>query len=72
MYDLSVLASLSRPGVSNDNPYIEYLFRTVKYCPQWPSEGFKSLEFARQCVKEFVQWYNHEHRYSRIKFVTPD
>lgn len=72
MYDLGVLASRSRPGVSNDNPYIESLFRTVKYCPRWPSEGFKTLELARQWVQEFVQWYNHEHRHSRINFVTPD
>lgn len=72
MYDLGVLASRSRPGVSNDNPYIESLFRTVKYCPRWPSEGFESLTHARQWVKEFVQWYNHEHRHSRINFVTPD
>jgi putative transposase len=72
MNDLGVLASRSRPGVSNDNPYIESLFRTVKYCPRWPSEGFKSLEHARQWVQEFVQWYNHEHRHSRINFVTPD
>lgn len=72
MYDLGVLASRSRPGVSNDNPYSESLFRTVKYCPRWPSEGFKSLSDARQWVQEFVRWYNHEHRHSRIKFVTPD
>lgn len=72
MEDLGVLASRSRPGVSNDNPYIESLFRTVKYCPRWPSEGFKSLEDTRQWVQKFVQWYNHEHRHSRIKFVTPD
>ena len=72
MYDLGVLASRSRPGVSNDNPYSESLFRTVKYCPRWPSEGFKSLQEAREWVCEFVQWYNHEHKHSRINFVTPD
>lgn len=72
MYDLGVISSRSRPRVSNDNPYSESLFRTVKYCPGWPSEGFSSLENARQWVKGFVGWYNHEHRHSRIKFVTPN
>ena len=71
MLELGVLSSYSRPRVSNDNPYSESLFRTVKYHPRWPSEGFESLEAARIWVKEFVQWYNHEHRHSRIKFVTP-
>lgn len=72
MYELGVAGSRSRPGVSNDNPYSESLFRTVKYSPRWPSEGFKSLHEARAWVHKFVQWYNHEHRHSRIKFVTPD
>jgi len=71
MYDLGVITSRSRPRVSNDNPYSESLFRTVKYHPRWPSEGFKSLDEARKWVKEFVYWYNNEHRHSRIKFVTP-
>jgi hypothetical protein len=72
MYDLGVVTSRSRPRVSNDNPYSESLFRTVKYHPRWPSEGFKSLDEARKWVKEFVYWYNNEHRHSRIKFVTPN
>jgi len=72
MHDLGVISSRSRPRVSNDNPYSESLFRTVKYCPRWPSEGFNSLEGARQWVKGFVYWYNNEHRHSRIKFVTPN
>lgn len=72
MYDLGVITSRSRPRVSNDNPYSESLFRTVKYHPRWPSEGFKSLDGARQWVKSFVYWYNNEHRHSRIKFVTPN
>lgn len=71
MYDLGVAGSRSRPRVSNDNPYSESLFRTVKYHPRWPSEGFESLEKARAWVKFFVEWYNNEHRHSRIKFVTP-
>jgi len=48
------------------------LFRTVKYYPRWPPEGFKSLDEARHWLKEFVYWYNNEHRHSRIKFVTPN
>jgi transposase InsO family protein len=72
MYDLGVVSSRSRPRVSNDNPYSESLFRTVKYHPRWPSEGFKSLDAAREWVMEFVNWYNNEHRHSRIKFVTPN
>lgn len=71
MEELGVVRSYSRPSVSNDNPYSESLFRTVKYHPRWPSEGFESLDAARTWVKDFVQWYNHEHRHSRIKFVTP-
>jgi len=71
LQELGVENSYSRPRVSNDNPYSEALFRTVKYHPRWPSEGFNNLNEARLWVKEFVQWYNHEHRHSRIKFVTP-
>jgi len=72
MIDLGVSGSRSRPRVSNDNPYSESLFRTVKYHPRWPSEGFESLDNARQWVGSFVEWYNTAHRHSRIKFVTPD
>ena len=71
MHELGVTRSYSRPRVSNDNPYSESLFRTVKYHPRWPSEGFGSLDASRTWVQTFVQWYNHQHRHSRIKFVTP-
>ncbi|MFM4717412.1 IS3 family transposase [Aeromonas veronii] len=71
MYDLGVTPSRGRPRVSNDNPYSESLFRTLKYCPQWPSDGFASLEAAREWVRDFMTWYNEEHRHSRIRFVTP-
>lgn len=71
LQELGVASSYSRPRVSNDNPYSEALFRTVKYHPRWPSEGFAHLDDARLWVKAFVQWYNHDHRHSRIKFVTP-
>lgn len=71
MYDLGVTPSHSRPRVSDDNPYSESLFRTLKYCPQWPKQGFADLEAARSWVRDFIRWYNHEHRHSRIRFVTP-
>lgn len=68
---LGLTSSHSRPRVSNDNTYIESMFRTLKYCPQWPSEGFESLEEVQAWSGEFMQWYNFEHRHSGIKFVTP-
>ena len=71
LVDLGITPSHSRPRVSNDNAYSESLFRTLKYCPQWPSQGFASLDDARDWVRRFVNWYNNEHRHSRIKFVTP-
>lgn len=69
--ELGVLPSHSRPGVSNDNPFSESLFRTLKYRPEWPSAGFQSLSEARDWVQKFVQWYNHEHKHSKLNFVTP-
>lgn len=51
--------------------YAESLFKTVKYCPQWPSSGFASVEDAREWMLEFTQFYNYEHRHSGIRFVTP-
>ncbi len=71
LLDLGITPSHSRPRVSNDNAYSESLFRTLKYCPQWTSQGFSTLEAARDWVRGFVSWYNFEHRHSRIKFVTP-
>jgi len=71
MQSLGVVPSFSRPSVSNDNPYSESLFRTLKGGPRWPDKPFESLTEARQWVYDFVQWYNHEHRHSAIGFVTP-
>lgn len=68
---LGVAPSFSRPAVSNDNPYSESLFKTMKYRPAYPNRAFESLLAARHWVGMFVQWYNHEHRHSAIKFVTP-
>jgi transposase InsO family protein len=69
--DLGVTASYSRPGVSDDSPFIESLFRTMKYRPAYPDKPFSSIEEARQWVTQFVEWYNYEHLHSTIGFVTP-
>jgi transposase InsO family protein len=68
---LGIIASFSRPSVSNDNPYSEALFRTVKYCSQYPNNPFESLEQANYWVENFVYWYNHVHQHSALKFVSP-
>lgn len=68
---LGVMPSFNRPSVSDDNPYSESLFRTLKYGPMYPSKPFADLQAARQWVQGFVQWYNHEHRHSGIRYVTP-
>lgn len=72
LQDLGVMPSFSRPSVSNDNPYSESLFKTLKYCPEYPEEAFEDLSSARLWVETFVQWYNSEHMHSGIKYVTPD
>ena len=68
---LGVMPSFSRPAVSNDNPFSESLFKTLKYRPAYPRRAFENLIAARQWVSTFVHWYNHEHRHSAIGFVTP-
>jgi transposase InsO family protein len=68
---LGVVTSLSRPAVSNDNPYSESLFKTLKYSPKYPSQPFENVAAARLWVADFVQWYNFEHRHSSIQFATP-
>jgi putative transposase len=69
---LGVVPSFSRPGVSNDNPFSESLFRTLKYRPEYPSHPFASEFQAQRWVDAFVHWYNTEHLHSEIRFVTPD
>ena len=68
---LGVVPSFSRPRVSDDNPYSESLFKTLKYCPDYPSLPFSSLAEANNWVARFVHWYNNIHLHSGIKFVTP-
>ena len=71
LYRLGIATSYSRPRTSNDNPYSEALFRTCKYCPAYPTQGFAGLEEARAWMQQFVYGYNHEHCHSGIRFVTP-
>jgi transposase InsO family protein len=68
---LGVVPSFSRPSVSNDNPYSEALFRTLKYVPSYPGKPFETVEQARDWALGFQQWYNEEHKHSALKFVTP-
>jgi putative transposase len=68
--DLGVTKSHSRPHVSNDNPHIESLFKTVKYQPEFPS-SFPNIVEARAFCRAFFEWYNNEHRHSAIAYLTP-
>jgi putative transposase len=71
LYELGITPSRSRPRVSNDNPYSESMFRTCKYRPDYPVNGFSSLESSREWCLSFVRWYRFEHHHSKIGFVTP-
>jgi putative transposase len=68
---LGVKPSYSRPRVSDDNAYAESLFRTAKYRPEYPAKGFADLDAARTWAAAFVRWYNHDHRHSGIRYVSP-
>jgi putative transposase len=68
--DLGVTKTHSRPHVSNDNPFSEAHFKTLKYCPQFP-ERFGSIEDGRAFGQVFFPWYNHAHRHSGLGFLTP-
>ena len=71
LIDLQVTKTHSRPRVSNDNPYSESHFKTMKYCPQFPKR-FGSIEEARSFCRNFVQYYNQEHYHSGINYLTPE
>jgi putative transposase len=68
---LGIKPSYSRPRVSDDNPFVEALFRTAKYRPEFPIKGFADLQAARDWSARFVQWYNNDHHHSGIRYVTP-
>jgi len=68
--DLGVTRSLSRPRTSNDNPYSEANFKTTKYRPDYPAR-FDTIEQARAWMRDFVDWYNHEHYHSGIGYHHP-
>ena len=68
--DLGVTKTHSRPHVSNDNPYSESQFRTLKYFPQFP-QRFGSIQDCRVFCQDFISWYNKEHRHSGIALMTP-
>lgn len=72
LYNLGITPSRSRPRVSNDNPFAESLFKTLKYRCNYQPKGFASLTEARTWVYNFVDWYNNNHRHSGIKFLTPN
>lgn len=69
--DLGVTKTHNRPHVSNDNPYSEAQFKTLKYCPEFP-ERFGSIQDARSFCQYFFNWYNKEHRHSGIALMTPE
>jgi putative transposase len=70
LVDLGVARSHSRPHVSNDNPYSEAAFKTLKYCPAFP-DHFEDIDHARAFGKEFFDHYNHEHYHSGLGLHTP-
>jgi len=70
MADLGVTKTHSRPHVSDDNPYSESQFRTLKYRPGFP-DRFGSIEDARGFCQTFFRWYNHEHHHSGLGLMTP-
>ena len=69
--DLGVTKTHSRPHVSDDNPYSEAQFKTLKYCPQFP-ERFGCMQDARTFCQTFFNWYNKEHHHSGIALMTPE
>ena len=71
LYNLGVIPSFSRPRISDDNPYSESLFKTLKYTAGFPG-CFKNLNHSREWIADFVNWYNEKHRHSGIKYITPN
>ena len=70
MGDLGITKSHSRPHVSDDNPYSEAQFKTLKYRPDFP-DAFESIHHARAFLHDFFRWYNFEHHHSGLALFTP-
>jgi transposase InsO family protein len=70
-FTLGILPSYSRPRVSNDNPYSEALFKTIKFTPGYPRR-FAEIDQTRNWFAEFVHWYNTKHRHSGIGYISPE
>jgi putative transposase len=68
--DLGVVESHSRPHTSNDNPFSESQFKTMKYRPDYPDD-FVTPDEARAWMRPFVEWYNHQHRHSALALMSP-
>jgi putative transposase len=71
LQNLGVMPSFSRPGVSDDNPFSESLFKTLKYHPSYPDRPFHSVADAQAWVDRFATWYNTCHLHSALRYVTP-
>jgi putative transposase len=69
--DLDITASFSRPQVSDDNPFSEAQFKTMKYCAEFP-DRFESMNHARAFCRDFFDWYNEHHRHSGLRYLTPN
>lgn len=72
MADLGIVKTHSRPYTSNDNPFSESQFRTLKYCPEFPPEGFGCQEDVVAFCRPFFRWYNTQHRHSGIGYLPPE
>jgi putative transposase len=72
LQQLGIMPSFSRPSVSDDNPFSESLFKTIKYSPFYPIHPFKDIFECTKWLEYFVAWYNYSHLHSGIKFVTPN
>lgn len=70
LVDLGVIRSHSRPYTSDDNPFSEAQFKTMKYRPDYP-DRFASIDQARLWARPFFQWYNHQHYHSGLNLLTP-
>ena len=69
-YWLGIIPSFSRPRVSDDNPFIESFFKTLKYTCGYP-KCFSGIDHARKWFADFIHWYNYEHSHSGLQYVTP-